>query len=162
MVAFTTRMPIGFVGMLSRDPQQAIIETEMLDVTVVPTAFGLFVKTVAGKVQAFAAGDTAALITGLLIRGFPTQSLSNGFGNPAPVGGNICNRMRKGYAIVNVPYGTPSLDSIVYVRLDTGGNGGVVGQIEATSDTTHNAAVPNARFTGNADASNNAELALGM
>lgn len=162
MVAFTTRMPMGFIGQISRDPEQAVVETEMLDTSVVPTGYGQFVKTVSGKIQAFASGDVAASITGLLIRSYPHQSLGNGFGGAAPVGGNLCNRMRRGYAIVACAAGTPAQDGAVYIRLDTGGAGGTVGQLEAASDTTHNAIVPGARFTGAADASGNVEIAYNL
>ena len=162
MVAFTTRMPQGFEGQISRDPQFAVIESEMISATVVPSGYGQFVKTTSGKIQAFAAGDAATAITGLLVRSYPHQTTGNALGNPAPAAGQMCNRMRQGYAFVKNNHGTPAKDGAVYIRLDTGGNGGTVGQLEADSDTTHNAVVTGARFTGAADASGLVEIAYNL
>ena len=55
------------------------------------------------------------------------------------------------------------MDGVVYIRLDTGGNGGTIGQLEANSDTTHNAAVTGARWAGAGLLANNvAELAYNV
>ncbi len=162
MTAFITRMPAGFVGQISRDPGAAVIETEQLDATSIPAAFGLFVKTVSGKLQQ---ADTVASITGLLVRGYPSQSTTNTAGAAAPVASSMCNRARKAYATVLCAYGTPAKDGIVYMRVTASGGtrtGGAVGDLEATADGAYNAAVTGARWTGGVDSAGVAEIAYNM
>ena len=162
MTAFVTRMPAGFPGQVSRDPINTVIEMTLFDSTNLPAGFGLPVKTVSGKMQGIQSGDTAALVTGFCVRPYPFQSTGNAYGNVAPVANGGCNRLREGYFMGVCQYGTPAEDGTVYVRVDTGGHGGTVGGLEATSDTTHNSAITGARWTGNADASNNAEVAYNV
>jgi hypothetical protein len=168
MVAYQTRMPMGFVGLLTRDPQAAVVETRFISSTgTVPTGFGQFViDDASGNMEAFSVSPTASNIVGMLIRPFPTQSLGStfsAFGTQAPTAGQQANMLRQGYVAVAVQYGTPSADGTVYIRLDTGGHGGTVGGLEATSDSSHNAAVTGARWTGaGLDANGNAELAYNM
>ncbi len=155
MVSFVTRMPAGFAGRITRDVQQAVVENELFDSSGIPAAFGLFVKTVNGKMQQ---ADTIASITGACVRPDVSQSPTSTIGNVAPMASTTCNRLRQGYFSAVSAYGTPALDGIVYMRLDTGGNGGTVGQLEATSDTSHNAAVTGAFWTGAPDTSGVAEI----
>lgn len=165
MVAYQTRMPAGFVGLLTRDPQASVVETRFISSTgTVPSAYGQFViDDGTGNVEAFSVSPVAANITGMLIRSFPLQSSGNNFGASAPTAGQQVDFLRKGYVMVPCQYGTPSADGVVYIRQDTGGHGGTIGGLEATSDSSHNAAVTGARWTGpGLDANGNAELAYNM
>ena len=155
MAAFITRMPGGFAGRVTRDVQFSVIENEVFDASSIPTLFGLPVKAVSGKMQLAVTGATVA---GFCVRPDIYQSATNTLGNVAPVASTTCNRLRQGYFAATCSYGSPAIDGIVYIRLDTGGNGGTVGQLEATSDTSHNEAIPGAYWTGPADSSNVAEI----
>lgn len=165
--AYITRMPAGFAGLISRNIDGQVIETELLDSTNTPALYGVPVKTTSGKIRGFVAGDQAAAITGFLVRGFPNSgsqtSPSYSYGCPTPVANTMGARMRRGYFMATCSWGAPTVDGVVYVRLDTGGNGGAVGQLEANSDTTHNAAVTGARWTGSLSSDGvTAEIAFNM
>jgi len=165
MVSYTTRMPAGFVGLLTRDPQASVVETRFITSTgTVPTAYGQFtIDDGSGNVAAFPSAGTASQITGFLLRPFPFQSVDNSFGSPAPVAGQQVDFLRKGYTLVYCQYGTPSPDGAVYIRTGTGGHGGTIGGLEATSDSGNNVAVTGARWTGpGVDANGNSELAYNM
>jgi hypothetical protein len=165
MVAYLTRMPAGFVGLLTRDPQASVVETRFITSTgTVPAGYGLFtIDDASGNVAAFPSAGTASQITGMLIRSFPLQSVSNAFGTPTPLAGQQVDFLRKGYVLVTCQYGTPSADGAVYIRTGTGGHGGTIGGLEATSDSGNNVAVTGARWTGpGVDANSAAELAYNM
>ena len=165
MVAILSRMVAGFIGLLTRDPQAAVVETRFITSTgTVPTGYGQFtIDDGSGNVAAFPSGGTASQITGMLIRSFPLQSVTNAFGAAAPAAGNAVDFLRAGYVLVACQYGTPSPDGAVYIRTGTGGHGGTVGGLEATSDSGNNVAVTNARWTGSSlDSAGNAELAYNM
>ena len=168
--AYTTRMPAGFVGQISRDINGQVVEAELLDTTNTPASYGVPVKTTSSKIRGFVAGDTAAQITGFLVRGYPVQgSLTSPvytYGSPTPVGGNLGARMRRGYFFGTCAYGTPAVDGVVYVRVTASGgvrSGGAVGDLEATSDSVYNSAVTGARWTGSLSSDGTtAEIAYNM
>src|SRR5271166_3138102 len=100
MAAYTTRMPMGFAGLLTRDPQQAIVEMAYITATSanVPAAYGVpVVDDGTGACRAFQSGDTAASISGVIIRAYPTQSTTNAYGSPVPVASQGFNRLLAGY-----------------------------------------------------------------
>jgi hypothetical protein len=168
--AYTTRMPAGFVGLISRDIQAQVVESELLDSTNTPAAYGVPVKTTSGKLRGFVSGDTASVISGFLVRGYPRAGSMTSpvyaYGSQTPVAGELAARMRRGYLMVTCAYGTPTVDGTVYVRVTASGGvrtGGAVGDLEATADSTYNAAVTGARWTGSLSSDGTtAEIAYNM
>lgn len=165
---YTTRMPAGYVGLVSRTISGQVIEAEQLDGSTPPTAFGVAVQTdsTSGKLKAYTA---AATITGALVRGYPMQgsisTVSNAYGSPTPVAGSIGSRMRRGYFMATCAWGTPVADGAVYIRQQTNGGtraAGALGDLEATADSTYNVAITGWRWTGGVDANGVAEIAVNM
>jgi len=162
--AFLYRMPSGIPGDVSR-PSQSTIEPVFLDPTNPFSGYGLFGKVVAGKFIPVGAGDTAAVVTGLYVRPYPTTggAASDPLGTSTPPQGyGVGNRMRRGYMTVKLNAGTAALDSQVYVRVATPGSGKPVGGIEAAADSTNTIAITGATFMSAADASGNVEIAYNI
>lgn len=71
--AYQYRMPAGFPGDLQR-AEVATIETQLIDPAAPPTAFGVPVKMVNGKIQPINnAADTAVSVYGVNLRAYPIQ-----------------------------------------------------------------------------------------
>ena len=160
MPAYLTRMPSGIPGHVSV-VDGATIEQQLMDTTGIPGAFGDFVKIVAGRVRGIAASDTAAVIYGLLVRSFPTQSPTDGLGAAAPVAGRMCDVLRRGYVNVRLQAGTAAKNGAVHVRV-VAGSGRLVGAIEAAQDGVNTVLVAGCVFTGPADAAGNVEIAFNI
>ena len=158
MVSYVTRMPAGVAGAVTRS-DSLTIEPQRNDTSNPVTAFGTFVKTVSGLIQAIASGDAASVITGVAIRPYPAQSATNGFGPAAPAAGGIIDRMRRGYFAAVLAAGTAAKDGAVFVRV-TAGSGRAVGAIETAADSGNCVQVVGAFFTGPADANGIVEIAF--
>jgi hypothetical protein len=157
MVAFTYRMGYGVVGDLTRQ-SQATIEPQVFGATAFP-AYGRFGKLVAGKLIPIGAGDTAALIHGLLLRPFPTQgaNASDPLGTAVPATSGVADVLRRGWALVKNNAGVPAINGAVHIRVLNGTANQPVGGIEATS-TADTITVANCKFAGPADANGIAEI----
>lgn len=160
MVAYTTRVPAGFPGAITRSDSKTV-KQEYIDSAAPPTAYGSAVKLVSGKLRPIASGDAAAVIHGILVRQYPVQSSANAFGNATPPTSGIADVLLRGYIAVQVTQGTAAPKGPVYVRV-TAASGKLVGDIEAVSDSTNSVALPNAYFTGAADANGVAEIAFNI
>ena len=161
MVSYTTRMPIGFPGRISRS-DSLTVEAVPVSQATPPTAYGQFVKLVAGVLQPLASADTAAVIYGLLVNPYPAQSSSNGFGAAVPPAGGIADVLRRGYIVVPLAGGTAVHGEPVYV-VTTAAAGYPVGSIVPASNTGGATAVATlATFEGPADASGNVEIAYNI
>lgn len=161
MVAFISRMPVGVPGAVTRAEQGMTIQPELIDSTTPPTAYGQFVKLVAGKVQPVASGDAATVIMGLAVRAYPVQSATNALGVAAPPASGIINVLRRGYMAVTLAQGTAAKGAPVYVRA-TADTGKAVGDIETAADSGKCVAVPGAFFEGAADANGITEISFNI
>lgn len=156
--AILYRMPSGIPGDLSRRGQ-GTYEPVVLDPVNNPfSAYGLPGKVVNGKFIPVAAGDAASVVSGFLIRPYPTQTANaNGTGVSTS---KIGDRMRRGYMTVQNNAGTPAMDGQVYVRVNGATSGKPIGGIEAVNDATagNTVAIPNCVFCDAGDAAGNVEI----
>ncbi|WP_429498948.1 structural cement protein Gp24 [Robbsia andropogonis] len=161
--AYTYRMPAGFAGDMQRI-EQATIETQIIDPTNPPTAFGVPVKLVNGKIQPIGAGDTAAAVYGINIRAYPLQGVVNdplATATP-PVAGTTDINLR-GYQNVALNGTTAATKGgVVYIRIAAAAAGKPIGGFEAAADSTNTIVMPNAIFTGPADAYGISEIAYNI
>jgi hypothetical protein len=159
--AFTYRMPAGIPGAISRGQGQATIEPQVANAAKPFLAYGKFGKTVAEKFIPLEAGDAAAVITGLLVRPFPTTSSQDGLGTSTPPTSGMLDRMKRGYMTVHLDKGVAAKDAQVYVRTTVNG-GDAVGQIEAAAAGGECVAAAGCFFTGPADANGIVEVAYNI
>lgn len=146
----------GFAGSFSRQPDQ-IIDTRIAGATI---EFGAPVKyDASGNVVPFGASDTADLLVGFAVAevktGVAGQNGSYATGEPVPV-------MKRGRLNVKVNVGTPALNGDVYIRIAANVlvPNGVVGDIEASADSTNTINPTNVKFATDADANGIAELEI--
>lgn len=153
MTAFTYRMPAGIPGAVNR-PDQATVEPVALDPVNDFPKYGRFGKTGnTGLFRPLQSGDAAALITGMLVRPFPTNAGTDGLGTALPPqNGGIGDRMKRGYMTTELNWGAAIKDGQVYV-CNTAAGSQVVGDIGADSLSGNAVAVVGAFFTGPSDAS---------
>lgn len=158
MVAYTTRMPVGIPGNISRNAGAATVEPGNLDSSNKP-AYGAPVKISSGLIRSIAASDAASVIYGFLARPFPAQGGSTdiSLGAATPPNGT-CDVLKRGYINVLVRAGIAAKGGVVYTRVANATTSQPIGGIEAASDSTNTVVVPGAYFTGGADASGNAEI----
>ncbi len=161
--AYLTRMPVGFVGMVNRQ-DQALLQPELLDPTNGPTAYGVPVKMVSGKILALAAGATAASIVGFLAKPYPVQETSTPGGTlGGPSAPNLAlpaDIMKRGYMIVKMGTGTAVKGGQVYVCATTSAPD-TVGDI-GDSTIANAVAIANCFFMGAADASGVVEISYNI
>jgi hypothetical protein len=161
MTSYLYRMPSGIPGMVSREENKTI-ETVPFDSGAPFSAFGLFGKIVAGKLDPVGAGDAATAIYGLLVKPFPANSSQEGLGTAVPPTSGPANVLRRGYATVQLNAGTAALNGAVYVRVAAAAAGKPIGGIEAAADSTNTIVVANCTFMGPADATGNVEIAYNI
>lgn len=169
MTSFLYRMPAGIAGTVTR-LEHSTIEAQSYDPLVPFTAYGVPMKTAAnGKMQPIAAGDTAASVTGFLVRPYPTTgapqtAYGSTLGQAIPAIGGIANRMRRGYMMVLLSGAAPAVkDSIVYMRVANPSAGKPIGGLEAVNDPTAGNTVPlNATWQGPADPQGNSEISYNI
>ncbi len=148
--AYTFRMPAGFAGDLQRADMGATIETQLIDSNTPPTAFGVPIKMVGGKVQPIAANDPASVIYGVNLRAYPIQG--NGtdpLGTSTPPTSGVVDVLKRGYVNVQLNGSTAAAkNGAVYVRVGNASTGKPIGGIEAAAENTV-ASAANAGNTGN-------------
>lgn len=160
MVAYTTRVPAGFPGTVSRS-DSLTIEQEIIDSGTPPTAYGKPVKIVSGKIQPVASGDAGTVVYGWLVKPYPAQSSTNSLGAATPPTSGVADVLRRGFMTVTLTLGTAAKNGQVYV-VTTAGGSVVVGDIVTSASPAGGGtgvAVTNAFFTGPADANGVVEVA---
>lgn len=164
MNAFTYRMPAGIPGAISRNAGQATVEPCAFNASKPFTAYGQFGKTVSGKFEPLESGDAASVITGMLVRPFPTNAGQDGLGVSTPPTSGIGDRLKRGYLSVMLALGTAAKDAQVYVVTTAGGDVVLGDIVTSTSPAGGGTAVAAAGcfFTGPADASGNVEVAYNL
>jgi hypothetical protein len=169
-------MPAGIPGNISRQPENATVETQLNDAANPVTAFGLpaVLDSTAFALRPFGSSDTAASIYGFIVRPFPTQgsatNASNTYGGGTPAASGIIDVLKRGYINVQLNGTTQATkNGTVYVRISANGANTIVGGVEAAADGSHTVALTNAYFTGPADATptsgaspSNAEVAFNI
>jgi hypothetical protein len=163
MTAILTRMSQGFPGDITRQSQNTI-EAQVGNSSLPFPAYGVPGKIVSNAFVPIAAGDAATAIYGILVRPFPTQgaNASDPLGTAVPATGGVKDVLKRGYVAVKCNNGTPAINGTVYVRVAAASGAKVIGGIEAASDSTNTVVMANAIFTGNEDASGNAEIAYNI
>lgn len=162
MVAYLYRGPVSIPGAITREPESATVEDRVVDSTTYPTAFGVPVKVVSGKIQPVASGDAATVIYGMLVRSFPDGASFDALGTSTPPTKGIVPVLKRGYIGVHVNAGTASLYSTVYVRVANAATGKPIGGIEAAADSSNTVIMSGAYFTGAADSSGYGEIAFNI
>ncbi|KVN62701.1 hypothetical protein [Burkholderia anthina] len=163
--AYQYRMPAGFAGDLQR-AEVATIETQLIDPAAPPTAFGVPVKMVNGKIQPINnAADTAVSVYGVNLRAYPIQG--NGtdpLGTSTPPTSGPTDILKRGYFNAALGGTAPATKSgTVYVRVAAAAAGKPLGGFEAAVDGTNTVAMPaNWYFTGPADAYGIVEIAVNI
>lgn len=163
MVSYTTRLPSGFIGQVTRDDSKTIAP-EVIDSATPPTAYGSFVKLVSGKLQPIASGDAATVVHGILVQPFPVQDsgVTSSLSTAAtPPTSGLADVMRRGYIAVKLAQGTAAKKGAVYVRV-TADTGKAVGDIETAADSAKCVAVTGCYFTGAADANGVVEVEFNL
>lgn len=174
--AYTYRMPAGIPGDVNR-AFQATVEPNIISAASPPTQYGLAVALdPANGIRGIGAGDTAALVYGVLVRPYPLspsvaanymgqQPLANPATGVPPVSGP-CDVMKKGYMTVRLYGATAALrGGVVYLRIANAGAGQIVGGFEAAADAGNTIVVGNQNttyFRGPADAAGNVEIAYNL
>jgi len=155
MAAYLYRMPSGFAGMITRY-DTVDTQAQIIDSTTPPTAFGIPVKLVAGKIQPIAAGDAATVVAGILVRPFPFQgqSISTAVGTTVPPTAGTGDILRRGYCSVKVNAGTPVAQGPVYIRVAAASGAKVIGGLEAAADSTNTVVLAGAQFESAGDGTN--------
>ncbi len=164
MVAYTTRMPAGFPGRISRE-DSLTVETHVIDSNSPPTVYGQPAKLVSGKLQAAGAD---ADVYGLLVAPYPTQSATTGLGAATPPTSGLADVLRRGYMTVAVARGTAVAGPAGTVSYRTTTNGGALaGQYEGDDTNVGKGdsdciELTKATWMGPADANGIAELAFNI
>lgn len=166
MVAFTTRMPAGIPGGISRGAGQATIEPQLNNTALPFARYGMFGKIVGGKFVPLVASDAGSVVYGLLVRPYPTGASQDGLGvsTPPQTASVILDVMRRGYMSVRLVVGTAAKNGGVFV-VTTAGGSVIVGDIVTSASPAGGGTavqVPGAFFTGPADGAGNTEIAYNI
>jgi hypothetical protein len=163
--AIQFRMGVGFPGVVSR-PTEATVEGDQLDPTNFPTSYGVpvAVDATSKQIRKIMTGDAAAAIFGMYVRPYPIQTSANDpLGTSTAPTSGIANVMKRGYMVVLLGGATAAAkNGTVYVRVAAPATGKPIGGIEAAADSTNTIIMPNAYFTGPADANGNVEIAYNL
>lgn len=151
MVAYTTRMPLGFAGRITRS-DSLTVETSLIDNATPPTVYGKFVKLVSGLLQPMASGDAANTEYGVLVSAYPVQSTTTGLGAATPPTSGPIDVLRRGYIAMPLKLGTAVKGGIVYMVTTAGGSVVVGDIVTSASPAGGGTAVATAgKFVGPAD-----------
>ena len=163
MVAFLTRMPVGWPGAYNRT-HDATVEPAPLDPAgPAPTAYGVALVAHPNGMQVSSAA--ADVVYGMYVRPYPTNSGQDPLGTdtpPAPaVAGNV-DVMVRGYLVVRLAGGTAVKGAPYAIETAAGANRG--GIFAVGSATTPNTGGPPGRsyFMGPADADGMVEIAFNI
>lgn len=147
LLAYQFRMPAGFAGDLMRADMGATIESQQIDSNTPPTAFGVPIKLVNGKVQPIAANDPASVIYGFNLRAYPIQG--NGtdpLGVATPPTSGLTDILKRGYLMVALNGAAAAAKNApAYVRVGNASAGKPIGGVEAAAENT----IASAAYAGN-------------
>ena len=170
MTAFLYRMPSGISGACNRT-EHLTVEAGLPLVGFLPPGYGLplAIDPPTGRYRAVGAGDTAAMVVGMLVRPYPSGSLgtmSDGLGNVTNFGtyAGVINVMRRGYMTVLLGgVAAAAKGGTVFVRIAAPVAGKPMGGLEAAADAANTVALPSTwYFMGPADAQGNCEISVNI
>ena len=125
MVAIANKAPAGIPGAITR-PDVTVVECAFVNPARPPTAYGVPVKMVDGKLEPWAVGDTGDKLYGVLARVAPSiagdtgQALADGTPNPEQAQSVVV----KGYVNVRCTTGgQPVRGTQVFIRMNDAGEG---------------------------------------
>lgn len=160
MTAYLYNAPAGVPGDVTR-LQDSNVEPVLLGEAF--TGFGKpFKFNSSGKAVNIAASDTAAVFKGILTRIVPSigGNTASGLNDAIPNQDSTQGRLVSGYANVVCTVGTPVKGGIVYMRV-VADTGKLVGDLEATADSTNSVALVGVEWVVNGkDADNITELLI--
>ena len=167
MTAYSTRMPAGIPGAMSR-MESNTTEAMKFDPATPPATFGSPVILVSGKVQPVNTATVSAGVVGFTARPYPATgaSGSSAIGSAIPAAWSAADIMKRGYMTVALAAGDYTSATIfkgnpVYVRTTAATTptrpvGGLSDQATGT------VAIPNCVFMGPPDGFGNVEIAFNI
>ncbi|MGR7204346.1 structural cement protein Gp24, partial [Klebsiella aerogenes] len=135
--AYLTRMPLGFVGAVTR-PRDLTIEPVALDHTKLFSTYGLPGKYVNDQFVPLVDGDTIEKVRGIFVRPFPITSAPD-LAYLGITANQVGDNLKRGYICVKVTAGnatTAKKGDPVYVRVTAGTSASPVGSFVLTADAT--------------------------
>ena len=160
MVAFLTRMPVGFPGAYNRTHDATVEPTPLAPGGPAPSAYGVgLTMTPTGA----ALPGAAAPIYGMYVRPFPTNSGQDPLGvstPPAPAAAGNVDVMVRGYLVVKLLAGT-AVKGAPFEFSVTAPNAGAVAAV-GQGGATPIAAPGRSYFMGPADAAGMVEIAFNI
>ena len=163
MPAYTTRMPAGIAGNISRS-DSVTVEPVQINSAKPPLAYGVFGKFVSNRAEPLEAADAAAVVVGMFTRPYPFQSTDNNFGGGVPPTSGILDFLRRGYVSVILKSGTATKGAPVFVVTTAGGTSNLNDIVTSAAPASGGTAVQvaNCFFTGAADANGITEVAYNI
>lgn len=135
--AYTTRMPIGFAGAVTR-PRDLTVEPVFLDQAKQFSSYGLPGKYVNDQFVPLESGDTIAKVKGILVRPFPITSAAD-LAYLGVEANQVGDNLKRGYICVVVTAGNPAnakKGDPVYVRVAGGTTQSPIGSFVLSPDST--------------------------
>ena len=135
--AYTTRMPIGFAGAVTR-PRDLTVEPVFLDKAKQFSSYGLPGKYVNDQFVPLESGDTIAKVKGILVRPFPITSAAD-LAYLGVEANQVGDNLKRGYICVVVTAGNPAnakKGDPVYVRVAGGTTQSPIGSFVLSPDST--------------------------
>lgn len=166
MVAFTYAMPAGIPGTVNRTAEATVV-AEILSPTSPPTQYGTAVvlDATTSLVRAPATADLSAVVYGLYVRPYPTQSGQDPLGTSTPPTSGSANVLKRGYMSVLLRGATAVTQKGTPANVWTGAPAGgqIPGGITAVAPAAGSCvALPGAYFMGPADAGGFTEIAFNL
>lgn len=175
MVSYAYRMGAGFPGDYNRTAAGQTITPEAANPSLPIPAYGMPVaySVGGGSVRPITAGDTSAVVIGLLMRDFPSQAMPpNTYGAaqalssiPVPPTQGPLSVMRRGFAVVNVNSGSSAAavkGNPVFIWTAAASAGHIQGGLEATESPGNTILFPGVNFRGPVDSSGNTEVEINL
>ncbi len=163
--AYLTRMPLGFVGAVTR-PRDLTIEPVTLDHTKLFPTYGLPGKYVNDQFVPLADGDTIDKVKGIFVRPFPITSAPD-LAYLGVTANQVGDNLKRGYICVKATAGNAAnakKGAPVYVRVTAGTAASPVGSFVLTPDATatNTPQLPNAEVMGPGEADGRIEIAFNI
>ncbi|PLO67105.1 hypothetical protein CWN49_19450 [Klebsiella michiganensis] len=163
--AYLTRMPLGFVGAVTR-PRDLTIEPVTLDHTNLFSTYGLPGKYVNDQFVPLVDGDTIDKLKGIFVRPFPITSAPD-LAYLGVTANQVGDNLKRGYICVKATAGnalTAKKGDPVYVRVTAGTTASPVGSFVLTPDATaeNTPQLTNAEVMGPGEADGRIEIAFNI
>ncbi|EAQ0292876.1 hypothetical protein WKB38_000245 [Salmonella enterica subsp. enterica serovar Braenderup] len=163
--AYLTRMPLGFVGAVTR-PRDLTIEPVMLDHNKLFSTYGLPGKYVDNQFVPLVDGDTIDKVKGIFVRPFPITSAPD-LAWLGVTANQVGDNLKRGYICVKATAGNATAakkGDPVYVRVAGGTTQSPVGSFVLSPDSTasNTLQLTNAEVMGPGEADGRIEIAYNI